>query len=155
MSTDVLTLPLVASGGGGRPPLIHDNTRVRAVLTAWCGYSAPEEVADDEEGTDGSGSRWMDDILMGVSWLQSKGQNSTRPLNKTLILRVLLHCDSITSEEVGRTIGRDHCRSQADRYTAAARVASKAIEAELDRRPEWVRQVLDDAASMAELDAMG
>lgn len=149
MSTDVrMSTPLVRRGGG-RPTLIHDNAHVREVLVAWCGYGDPDEV------TDGGGTGWVGDILTGVSWLQSKGQNSTRPLDKTLILRVLLHCDSITSEAVGRTIGRDHCRSQADRYTAAARVASKAIEAELDRRPEWVRQVLDAAASMAALDTMG
>ena len=150
MSEDAIAYEPALPSRKGRPAKSHDNARVREVLSAWsvCEGSVAEDVAD------GCGDRWLSDILTGVSWLQTHGQQSTRPLNSSLILRVLVHCDSITSEAVGRCIGRGLKRAQVDRYTAATRVASKAIEAELDRRPQWVRQVLDDAAYFAELDVM-
>ena len=147
---------------GGRPPKTHDNIRVRAFLIAWsgCGDSVPEDRTDDcgdseaADRADDRGSRWLGDILTGVSWLQSEKQNPTRPLNRSLMLRALMRCDGISASAVKRCIGRGHKKAQVYRYRAATEVASRAIEVELDRRHHWVQQVLDDAAYCAELDAM-
>ncbi|MDZ4290987.1 MAG: hypothetical protein U1C47_03590 [Hydrogenophaga sp.] len=143
--------------GRGRPPKTHDNSRVQAALTPWFIY-AGSGVEDHGTGDDRpqslTGMSWLDDILTGASRMQTEGQKSTRPLDRGVILRALLRCKTIDPTSVAEAIGRGHGRAQTDRYTAAARVASKGVAAAMDRRPAWVQQVADDAAHMAGLDAM-
>jgi len=129
--------------GRGRPAKEHDNSRVQAALVPWfisASSGFEDQSVEHVYQPMFRGSPWLDDILTGVSRMQSEGQNSTRPLNRDLILRVLLRCETISSASVAVVIGRDHQRAQTDRYTAAARVASKGVAAELDRRPEWAPQ---------------
>lgn len=143
--------------GRGRPPKTHDNSRVRAALEPWF-IHAGSGIADPGEGDERpaslTGMSWLDDIITGVSRMQTEGQKSTRPLDRGLILRILLRCPTIDASSVAAVTGRDYERAQADRYTAAARVASKGVAAELDRRPKWVGRVAADAAHMAAFDAL-
>lgn len=129
--------------GRGRPPKIHDNSRVQAVLMSW-------SIA-------GSISRpaWLNDIITGAACLGTGDakNRSQRPLCAALIFNVLRNCPVIYAASVASVIGHHYSRSQTDRYTAAARVASKGITAELCRRPEWVAQVAEGAAHMAGFEA--
>ena len=137
----------------GRPARTYDNRRVRAVLVAWhTAASCGADEVDDQPPLDDVS--WLDDILTGVSRLQTEGQKSTRPLDRGLILRVLLRCEVINCGSVAQAIARDYGRSQVDRYAAAARVASTAIERELQRRPAWVKRVEDDAAGIMAFDTV-
>lgn len=143
--------------GRGRPPKTHDNSRVQAALVPWFLYagSRVEELGGGEERPPSlTGMSWLDDILSGASRMQTEGQKSTRPLDRGVILRALLRCKTIDPTSIAKAIGRDHGRAQTDRYTAAARVASKGVAAAMDRRPAWVKQVADDAAHIAGLDAI-
>lgn len=141
--------------GRGRPPKTHDNRRVQAALVPWYihGGSVVDDPGDgDEHPASLTGMSWLDDIITGVSRMQTEGQKSTRPLDRRLILRILLRCPTIGSASVWAVAGRDYEKAQTDRYTAAARVASKGVAMELDRRPEWVARLEADAAYMEEFD---
>lgn len=141
--------------GRGRPPKTHDNSRVQAALVPWFIYGGDvvEDHGDgDEHPAPLTGAPWLDDIITGVSRMQTKGQKSTRPLDRGLILRILLRCPTIDATSVWAVTGRNYERSQTDRYTAAAWVASKGIAAELDRRPEWGGRLEADAAYLEGFD---
>ena len=141
--------------GRGRPPKTHDNRRVQASLVPWFIYGG--SVDDDHgEGCERpesfTGMSWLDDIIAGVSRMQTEGQKSTRPLDRSLILRILLRCPTIDATSVSAVTGRGYGRAQTDRYTAAAWVASKGVATELDRRPGLVERLATDAAHLTEFD---
>lgn len=135
--------------GRGRPPKTHDNRRVQAALIPWLTFGGGGCVDRPAVFT---GMAWLDDILTGASQLQSEGQRSTRPLDRRLILRILLRCPIIDTASVSVVTGRDYERAQIDRYTAAARVASKGVAAQLERRPEWAAQMEANTACLYEFD---
>lgn len=110
--------------GRGRPALVHDNRRVRDFMSVYC---TPGEAVEDFP--------WLGHVLTGTVYLQTEGQASTRPLSKWSLFLALQLCDAISTEDVAVAIGQDYSRATIARYTATARVASKAIERELDRRP--------------------
>lgn len=121
--------------GRGRPPIEHDNRRVRDFVRAF------ESTADIRESLPS-----LDDVLTGITHLQPEGQDSTRPLSKGSLLHVLQHCKTISTESVKAAIGPAYSLSQIKRYALAARVASKAIAHNLNHRPAW--------ATMAELQSI-
>lgn len=126
------TTPPDTKLGRGRPPMEHDNSRVRAFLRAF------ESTTDIRENLPS-----LDDVLTGITYLQPEGQDSTRPLSKGSLLHVLQHCKTISTESVKAAIGPAYSLSQVKRYALAARVASKVIAHNLNQRPAW--------ATMAEL----
>ena len=77
----------------------------------------------------------INDILVGVSMLKSEGASSTRArIRVDLLFRILQALPVITSEAVQRFMGAGASASTAWTYAAAARVASKAITAEVQQR---------------------
>lgn len=141
--------------GRGRPPKTHDNRRVQAALVPWfihAGSGSVDHGDGGERPESFTGMSWLDDIIAGVSHMQSEGQKSTRPLDRSLILRILLRCPTIDATSVSAVTGRDYGRAQTDRYTAAARVASKGVAAELDRRPGVVERLTAVAVYLTNFD---
>lgn len=127
--------------GRGRPPKAHDNRRVAAFVSH---YPTAFDLGQDRPA--------LDDVLTGAAHLQSAGQGSTRPLSRLKLFMVLQHCQTISTGAVSGVLGGECCRSQADRYAAAARVASRAIVCHLERRPEWEGEAATLATSRAEID---
>jgi hypothetical protein len=76
---------------------------------------------------------WLEDILAGVVWLKSEGDTATRPLRQSLVYLILCMCDVITVDEVHELTGGRRSRQHAAGYAAAARVASKAVMAHIQR----------------------
>jgi hypothetical protein len=111
----------------GRPAIVHDNRRVQAFVQKF-GGAFTELSAELPQ---------LDDVLTGITHLQSEGQDSTRPLSKHMLMRVLHGCDSITTEATAAALRRSYSRSAVARYTAHARAASKTIERLLDQHPHW------------------
>lgn len=126
----------------GRPAIVCDNQRVAAFLSH---YPTAFDLGQDRPA--------LDDVLTGATMLQTEGQGSTRPLSRIKLFAVLQHCPTISSKAVADIMGGECSRSQADRYTAAARVASKAIASHLDRHPAWEQEAATLAASMEAIDA--
>lgn len=94
----------------------------------------------------------IDDRLVGITHLQTEGQASTRPLSKRRLFEALQRCESIDTASVGSALGRDSSLATVKRYTAVARVASKAIACLLDQHPAWEPQAADLKESMGALD---
>jgi hypothetical protein len=138
---------ITATGGAtaarrGRPTIVHDNRRVRAFIRRFdSAFDLAEELPT------------VDDALTGITHLQTEGQGSTRPLSKRILFRALRECEGISSQSVAAALGRDFSRASVGRYTAIARVASKAIERILDLRPDWERCAGGLAADRTEIDA--
>lgn len=130
-----------AQRGRGRPSIEHDNRRVAAFMSH---YRTAFDLGQDRPA--------LDDVLTGAALLQSEGQGSTRPLSRLKLFMVLQHCPTISTGAVSEVLGGDSSRSQADRYAAAARVASKAIVMHLDRHPAWEGEAATLAAFMEEID---
>jgi hypothetical protein len=111
----------------GRPAIAHDNRRVQAFVhrfgAAFC------ELSEELPG--------LDDALTGITHLQTEGQDSSRPLSKHMLLRVLHGCETISTEAAAVALRRDYSKAAVARYTAHARTASKTIERLLDHHPEW------------------
>jgi hypothetical protein len=83
---------------------------------------------------------WLDDVLTGPTHLRTEGpskNDSTRPLSKWMLFRVIRQCQTIDTQSVAVALGRKYSRAAIARYTAIARVASKAIESRLDHNPLW------------------
>ena len=77
----------------------------------------------------------INDILVGVSMLKTEGDGATRALVRVdLLFRILQALPVITAEAVQRFMGPGSSARTAWAYAAAARVASKAITAEVQQR---------------------
>jgi hypothetical protein len=111
----------------GRPAIVHDNRRVQAFVQRFAGAFC--DLAEELPA--------LNDVLTGITHLQTEGQDSSRPLSKHMLLRVLHGCDSISTEAVAVALVREYSKAAVARYTAHARTASKAIEALLDRHSDW------------------
>jgi hypothetical protein len=94
----------------------------------------------------------IDDGLVGVTHLQTEGQASTRPLSKRRLFEALQRCGSIDTVGVAHALGRGYSLATVKRYTAAARVASKAIASNLDQHPAWESEAADMQESREALD---
>ena len=127
--------------GRGRPALVHDNSRVQAFV----GYF---DNAHDLTET----MPRLDDVITGITYLQTEGQASTRPLSKQMLFRALQRCQTIDTLSVAVALGREYSRAAIARYTAIARVASKAIERLLDTHPTWEPIAVQLRESRNELD---
>lgn len=150
--------------GRGRPPKVHDNSRVSAFLIA---AAAVDPTPGDWRDNTNAPARdpaalvltpWkgpLDDVITGAKWLQSAGQDSSRPLSRVRLLRVLSGCPTISPRAVGQALGGAASRSTVDRYAASARVASKAIAGLLDRHPGWEADVVADSAYLLEVQGLG
>ena len=110
----------------GRPTIEHENRRVQGFLRAF------ESITDIRETLPS-----LDDVLTGVACLQPEGQASTRPLSTGLLLHVLQHCKTVSTDSVQAALGPAYSITQVKRYSLAARIASKAIEHNLNQRPSW------------------
>lgn len=138
--------------GRGRPAIYHDNERVQAFMLC---FSSPCELKEAH--------RRMDDALIGITYLQTEGQASTRPLSKRRLFEALQRCSSIDAVSVANALGRGYSLATVKRYTAIARVASKAITSLLDQHPAWEPQAVAlkesreaiDGPYFAELQALG
>lgn len=119
--------PSVTKRGRGRPTIEHDNARVQAFLLA---FESTTDIRDNLPS--------LDDVLTGIVSLQPEGQASTRPLSKSTLLHVLQHCETINTQAVRDAMGPAYSLTQVKRYALAARVASKVIEHNLNRRPAWL-----------------
>lgn len=113
----------------GRPTLTHQNGRVQAFT---CHFDSPSEFAEVFPK--------LDDALTGITYLQTEGQASTRPLSKRMVFRALQGCEVVSTENVAAALGRGYSKAATARYTASTRVASKAIDRLLDQFPEWEAQ---------------
>lgn len=120
------TTPPDVKRGRGRPTIEHDNRRVRGFLRAF------ESTSDIRENLPS-----LEDVLTGVAHLQPEGQGSTRSLSTSILLHVLQHCKTISTESAQAALGPAYSLSQVKRYALAARVASKLIEHNLNQRPAW------------------
>ncbi len=125
----------------GRPTITHDNTRVQAFV---CNFHSPHALAEAMPG--------VDDTLTGITYLQTEGQASTRPLSKRMVFRALQRCALVSTESVAAALGRDYSKAAAARYTASTRVASKAIARLLDQFPEWEAQAANLKAERTQYD---
>lgn len=114
------------SRGRGRPALIHDNSRVQAFVLCFDNASDLAETIPR-----------LNDAITGITHLQTEGQASTRPLSKPMLFRALQGCATIDTLSVAVALGRDYSLAAVKRYTAIARVASKAIDRLLDMHPAW------------------
>jgi hypothetical protein len=117
------------SRGRGRPALVHDNRRVQAFMQCFDSTSAINK----------SMSR-LDDALTGATHLRTEGpskNDSTRPLSKRMLFRAIRQCQTIDTQSVAVALGRKYSPAAIARYTAIARVASKAIDSLLDQNPLW------------------
>lgn len=120
------------SRGRGRPALVHDNRRVQAFMQC---FEAPSAVKHCMPG--------LDDVLTGITHLRTTGpkeNDSTRPLSKRMLFRAIRECQTIDTQSVTLALGRKYSRAAIARYTAIARVASKAIDSLLDHNPSWESQ---------------
>lgn len=82
----------------------------------------------------------LDDALTGITHLRTEGpkkNDATRPLSKRMLFRALRQCQTIDTASVAVALGRKYSRAAIARYTAIARVASKAIDSLIDRNPVW------------------
>jgi hypothetical protein len=131
----------------GRPAVVHDNRQVRAFLLQAVSDPEPAHPFHRSDAQDDDAPRWVKDILVGNTHLQTEGQKSTRPLSRHLLVRVLTRCDELSTESVAAALCRDYSPAAVARYTAHARAASKTIERQMDARLR--RQHLD---SRRELD---
>jgi hypothetical protein len=95
------------------------------------------------------------DIFFGVANLKSAGHTATRPLRWDVLFCVLARCPEVSTAAVSEATQGRYSRSQTERYAGHARVASKALEALLDRSPwlesternaEWEPDDLSDEA---------
>lgn len=125
----------------GRPAISHDNARVRAFVCNFDSLSALTEALPR-----------LDDVLTGITCLQSVGQASTRPLSKRMLFAALQRCETIDTLGVAVALGRDYKRAAIARYTAVARVASKAIDRLLDMHPAWEGAELQTKKSREDTD---
>lgn len=132
----------------GRPAIVHDNRRVRAFLLQAVTDPQPAHPFDRSDDDQDDAPRWVSDILVGNTHLQTEGQKSTRPLSRHLLVRVLTRCEDLSTEAVAEALRRDYSPAAVARYAAHARAASKAIELQMDVRPRRV-----DQDSRRELDA--
>ena len=105
-------------------PKHHDNTTTRDLLEHFLGT---EDLRCNFSP--------INDVLVGVSQLKTAGDGATRALVRVdLLFRILQALPGITSEAVQRFMGPGSSARTAWAYAAAARVASKAIAAEVHKR---------------------
>lgn len=138
--------------GRGRPAIHHCNSRAQSYMLC---FTSPCELKE--------ACPRIDDCLIGITHLQTEGQASTRPLSKRRLFEALQRCESIDAVSVAHALGRDYSLATVKRYTAVARVASKAIASLLNKHPAWEPQAVDlkesrealDRPYFAELQALG
>ena len=94
----------------------------------------------------------LDDAITGITHLQSEGQASTRPLSKPMLFRALKRCKTIDTASVAVALGREYSLATVKRYTAVARVASKAIDRLLDMHTSWETIAIQLKESREEID---
>jgi hypothetical protein len=108
----------------GRPAIVHDNKRGQAFARK---FACVSDLGQEFPA--------VDDALVGITYLQTEGQESTRPLSKRMLFRVIQECEAISSKAVAEALGRSYSLAAVGRYTAIARVASRAIDRFLDQNP--------------------
>ncbi len=97
----------------------------------------------------------VEDVFTGVVHAQSEGQGSTRPLSKRKLYAALRSCSVIATETVAMALARVSVeapsKATVGRYTAIARIASRAIDDLLEVNPHWFQEDLcdEDAALWA------
>lgn len=111
----------------GRPPKSLENSQVQNLLQSF--WSMRDAFGKFPE---------LDDIITGVTRLQTAGQGSTRPMPRHKLYQILSVCHVITSERIASLLPCSYHHSTVARYTLAARVASAAIQREIERRPSWL-----------------
>lgn len=129
------------SRGRGRPTLVHDNSRVQTFVNCF------HDVYDL-----GEAMPRLADAITGIVHLQTEGQASTRPLSKAMLFRVLAGCQTIDTASATVALCREYSPAAVARYTAAARVASKAIDRFLDTHPAWEPIAIQIKESREEID---
>lgn len=124
----------------GRPTKSLDNSYVQNLLQSfWNMRDAFENFPQ------------LEDIITGVTRLQTEGQGSTRPMPRYRLYRLLSLCDVITSVRIASLLPQGYHQSTVARYTLAARVASAAIQREIERRPNWAEAAQPDSPFESEL----
>lgn len=115
---------------GGRPPIRRDNRRVQTFM---CKFMKTSQLLDNFPS--------IDDVFSGVVWLQTVGEKHDGPLSKRNLFRVLRSCEVIETTAVTAALAVGHnaaySKSTVARYSAAARVASRAIARLLETHPDW------------------
>lgn len=129
------------SRGRGRPALVLDNRRVQAFIHC---FDTARDLAEAMPR--------LDDAITGITHLQTEGQASTRPLSKLMLFRALQRCPAIDTASVAVALGREYSLATVKRYTAIARVASKAIDRLLDLHPSWETIAIQIKESREEID---
>ena len=132
-------------------PKMHNSARVQAFLYP---YLKAWELTDAHPA--------IGDILTGTLELKTAGDSSTRSMSRAVLFHVLQCCGSIHVDAIDKATNRRYAYRSLASYSAAARVASKAIDRYLDGVPPKVhrltiqeeRQLLD-APYKAELLALG
>jgi hypothetical protein len=69
-----------------------------------------------------------DDIFTGALEAKTAGDSSTRTLSRRTLFTVLQLCPTIDTASVEKATGGRYAAATVSRYTAVARVASKALE---------------------------
>jgi len=137
MTTSPEVQPLKARPG--RPTIHHDNSRVQELMVNFDFISNLAEVLPR-----------LDDVLTGMTHLQTEGQASTRPLSKKKLFRVLRSCPVISTAEVALSIGRSYSRATVARYALHARAASKVVEHLLHHNPQWMKDAITWHSELSE-----
>lgn len=109
--------------GRGRPPKVHDNSRVKDFLSDY------PEVADLLTANPG-----LADVFAGIGAARSEGDTAKRPLPASRLFGLLARCDIITTGAVAEALAWAKLSAATiKRYTLAARTLSQFIGWEIDR----------------------
>jgi len=100
----------------GRPVKVQDNRTVHAFASNFWNATDMTQVYP---GTD--------DILSGVLALKTDGDSATRSLSRTCLFHILSNLDSISVREVQALLRSNYSERTVQKYTEAARVASKGL----------------------------
>lgn len=113
-------------------PKAHDNAEVASLLV---GFLTAFELCVEHPA--------IDNILSGVLELKTPGSTATRALSRRVVFNILQQCPTISVSSVDLATGGRYAEASLRAYAAAARVASKAIQASITKRP--VRAGLGEA----------
>jgi hypothetical protein len=102
----------------GRPAKMQDNRAVREFASNFWNAT---DMTSLYPGTD--------HILSGVLALKTDGDSATRSLSRTSLFHILSNVDSISVREVQALLRSSYSERTVQKYTEAARVASKALAA--------------------------
>ena len=102
----------------GRPAKMQDNHAVREFASNFWNATDMTSVYPA-----------TDDILAGVLGLRTEGDSATRSLSRTSLFHILSNLGSISVREVQALLRSSYSERTVQKYTEAARVASKALAA--------------------------